>query len=416
MDSQKPIDLTLIKDLVSAYDFPSLNETQYRFQYTLDDISSLEIVLKSELVWRNNSEGIERLLQSFKNNILNSNYLIPVSSCTSGLFCAISYYIQKTQNKFVIVPAYTWHSVATSVINAGGIPIFWDVSFDSLKLSKAIPNFNKADVACVIISHLFGIPGISDECIKYLVDENINIIEDCAQCIKGVVGNKSVGQIGNVSVYSFNGSKHIPVGEGGIIVTNDKDIYKFCDNFIMNVYDSKSLSINRFNHGSSGWNFRLSAIQASLASSLMNRIESDYDCSCLFYKNINILLQNCHAIKIIDYNSSYYYLGFPVLVNNYHSKSINISTRDLVFGLLKYLGVEVSVWMSAPVPMTNKFIEFNRQHTFSIEAGLFSNALYLANNHIVFKEIKNLNQNHITTVEDILKKIGTVVDDHYDKT
>jgi len=122
----------------------------------------------------------------------------------------------------VIVPALTWIATAMAVRYVGGIPVFVDIDPDTLcmdpeKLEAAITAKTKA----VIPVHLFGSMADIDK-IKEITDKHdLFMIEDCAHMQGGVWNGRGVGSWGDVGSFSFQQSKTLSCGEGGICLTND---------------------------------------------------------------------------------------------------------------------------------------------------------------------------------------------------
>jgi dTDP-4-amino-4,6-dideoxygalactose transaminase len=150
---------------------------------------------------------------------------------------------------------------------------FFDIKPKTLKTNIAETLINNCEIGCCIISHLFGVPALEENDLRWLQTNKIPLIEDCAQSISGKTVSYTIGRAGAVSIYSFNGSKYIPAGEGGMIATDDEHLFNFCNNFLMTVDSPRIISIHRFNDASEGWNYRLGSISASLAASLINRVD-----------------------------------------------------------------------------------------------------------------------------------------------
>jgi perosamine synthetase len=125
----------------------------------------------------------------------------------------------------VIVSPYTMSACALAPLVYGAIPVFADVdeygSLDPDSISKLITPRTKA----ILLVHQFGIPADMDRIMSIAKENNIKIIEDCAQAHGAKYRDKFVGTIGDIGVYSLNVNKTIQAGEGGICVTNDPDLH-----------------------------------------------------------------------------------------------------------------------------------------------------------------------------------------------
>ena len=125
----------------------------------------------------------------------------------------------------VIVPGNTWVATAMAAVYLGAVPVFVDVEPDTLcldpeQIRKAITRKTKA----IIPVHLFGSMADMDKIMAISRKYGIPVIEDCAHAQGGVWAGKGVGTIGQVGSYSFQQSKTLSSGEGGICVTNDDEL------------------------------------------------------------------------------------------------------------------------------------------------------------------------------------------------
>lgn len=125
----------------------------------------------------------------------------------------------------VIVPGNTWLATAMAAVYLGAIPVFVDVEPDTLcldpeKVRKAITSKTKA----IIPVHLFGSMADMDKFMRISKEFNIPVIEDCAHAQGGVWDGKGLGSIGHVGSFSFQQSKTLSSGEGGICLTNSDEL------------------------------------------------------------------------------------------------------------------------------------------------------------------------------------------------
>ncbi|MCK5845734.1 MAG: DegT/DnrJ/EryC1/StrS family aminotransferase, partial [Victivallales bacterium] len=125
----------------------------------------------------------------------------------------------------VIVPGLTWMATAMAIMYVGATPVFVDIEPDTLcldpeKVRKAITTKTSA----VIPVHIYGSMADMDEMMAISEEYGVKIIEDCAHAHGGIWNGKGVGSIGHVGSFSFQESKTLASGEGGICLTNDEDL------------------------------------------------------------------------------------------------------------------------------------------------------------------------------------------------
>lgn len=126
----------------------------------------------------------------------------------------------------VIVPGYTFIATMSAVIYSKAVPILAEIdeslTVDPKDIEKKITKKTKA----IIPVHMLGNPCDMDSIIALAKKHNLFIIEDCAQAVGGSYKYKKLGSIGNMGAYSLNHMKVITSGDGGVIVTNNYELYE----------------------------------------------------------------------------------------------------------------------------------------------------------------------------------------------
>ena len=126
----------------------------------------------------------------------------------------------------VIVPPLTWVSDISSVLRAGMEPVFVDIDPDSLALdTKLILEAITPRTKAVFLTHVLGYNGLTDELLEGLKERNVLLIEDACESHGATHSGKKVGTFGWVSNFSFYYAHHMTTIEGGIISTNDPELY-----------------------------------------------------------------------------------------------------------------------------------------------------------------------------------------------
>lgn len=149
---------------------------------------------------------------------------LAVNSGTGALFTAMSA-LGIGPGAEVIVPAFMWVATVTAVVQSNAIPVLCEVdntfNIDPVDLEKKITERTKL-IAAV---HMAGAPCDMDAIMTVADKHGIPVLEDCAQCNGGSFKGRKVGTFGKVGIYSFQINKNVTAGEGGLIVTNDEDLY-----------------------------------------------------------------------------------------------------------------------------------------------------------------------------------------------
>lgn len=130
-------------------------------------------------------------------------------------------------NGDIIVPPLTWVSDISAVIRAGFNPVFVDIDMYSLAIdSKKLKSKITKETKAIFITHVLGINGINQEIIDIAKDFKIPIIEDVCESHGAKFNNQKCGSIGWVSNFSFYYAHHMTTIEGGMISTNDENLYE----------------------------------------------------------------------------------------------------------------------------------------------------------------------------------------------
>ena len=127
----------------------------------------------------------------------------------------------------VIVPSLTWISDISSVLQNGFTPIFVDTNPYSLAMeSKEVISKITDNTRAVFLTHAQGFDGLTDKLIDYLKLKNIPLIEDVCESHGATHNNKKAGSIGWISNFSFFYAHHMSTIEGGMVCTNDAEVYQ----------------------------------------------------------------------------------------------------------------------------------------------------------------------------------------------
>ena len=127
----------------------------------------------------------------------------------------------------VIVPAYSWSSSATCVLQHNAIPVFVDIDFETMnidvhKIEAAITPKTKA----ILVVHLHGLAVEMEPVLEIAKKHNLKVIEDACQAHGATYKGRKVGTWGDCAAFSFNQNKSLCSGEGGMFVTDDDAMLK----------------------------------------------------------------------------------------------------------------------------------------------------------------------------------------------
>lgn len=245
-----------------------------RILYTKPSITDLEVTYASDAAangWGADCYSyIDRFEELFK-EYLGVEYAIATSSCTGALHLGMAA-LGIGGGDEIIMADTNWIATASPVVNLGATPVFVDILEESWCLDP-----NKAEAAitpstkAIIAVHIYGNLCEMDRLLEIGDKYDIPVIEDAAEAIGSQFQTKRAGSMGVFGAFSFHGTKTLTTGEGGMFVTNDKEIY------------NKALTLS--NHGRArdqskqfwpeeiGFKYKMSNLQAAVGCAQIERVE-----------------------------------------------------------------------------------------------------------------------------------------------
>lgn len=172
----------------------------------------------------------------------------------------------------VIVPAYTWEGTVGPVLLLNAVPVFVDVDpdtycLDAKLIEKAITPKTKA----ILPVHLGMRFADMDEILRIAGKHNLKVVEDCAHVHGGMWKGKGAGSMGDLGAFSFQSSKLITCGEGGVVITNTLEYMELVQSYIN---AGRASLTDQFKRRIIGFNYRLGEFQAAVLGPQLNRLPS----------------------------------------------------------------------------------------------------------------------------------------------
>ena len=255
---------------------------------------------------------------------INIKYSLSVSNGTAALHLALlALHLKKSDE--IIVPTFTYISPVNAIKYIDSKVKFLDSNLDTwqIDIDQLEKNISKKTKA-IIVPHLYGQMCNLQKLKRICKNKKIYLIEDCAEAFGCYYKKKHLGTFGDISTFSFFGSKTITTGEGGMVCTNNKQ-------FAERIYKLKMVGVvkNRYYwHDIIGYNYRMTNIcaaiglgQLKIAKNILKKKINVFNNYKYFLRNINIRMN-----KELPHTKSSFWL-INIFVN---SKK----TRD---GLAKYL-------------------------------------------------------------------------------
>ncbi len=195
----------------------------------LIDIDRVLDELKS--VFESGWIGLGPKTKEFENKLseyIGAKYFVALNSATSGLHLALKC-LNLPKGSNVMTTSNTFVSTNHAILYEGLNPVFCDIekytgNIDAELIEKTLEE-NKISISAIIVVHIGGYSCDMDRINRVAKKYGIPIIEDCAHSFGAEYRGKKVGDTDNICVWSFQAVKNLPIGDGGAISTNNKDIY-----------------------------------------------------------------------------------------------------------------------------------------------------------------------------------------------
>ena len=240
-------------------------------------------VLDSEFRGSKNQGFTSRLERTFAAKF-NSNFAISFINGTATMHSALEAYGIGVGDE-VIVPALTMSATTFAVLQANATPIFADIDPNTFQISAtSIEKLITSKTKAIITVALYGLSPDMDSIMELAKKFDLKVIEDNAECFLGEYKGKLVGSIGDCSSFSFQSTKHLTSGEGGILLTKDHDFADRVRKVQCLGYASVGASESRVTkkdiqnpnysrHTTMGWNYRMPELCSAVALAQLENID-----------------------------------------------------------------------------------------------------------------------------------------------
>ena len=212
---------------------------------------------------------ITREFESLFAKYTTTKYAIATSSGTSALHAALLS-LNIGHGDAVLTTPFSFIATANSVLFCGARPLFCDI--DSMTFNISCEGIEKAlkknkKIKALLIVHLYGQPCDMDNITRLVKRHGIYLVEDCAQAQGAQYKGKKVGSFGDASIFSFYATKNMTTAEGGMIVTQNKNLERASRSIINHG------RMARYMHSRLGFNFRLTDIASSVGICQLQKLD-----------------------------------------------------------------------------------------------------------------------------------------------
>lgn len=170
----------------------------------------------------------------------------------------------------VIVPAYTFVATATAVLMVNAAPVFADIGDDTFTLDPAAAErVVTSRTKAIIPVHFAGQAADMGKILRLAERHKLRVIEDAAHGHGGAWNGRGLGSIGDAGAFSFQASKNMTAGEGGLIITSDEECARLCESYTSLGRKSQA---PWYEHFRLGWNYRMTEFQGAILLQQLRRL------------------------------------------------------------------------------------------------------------------------------------------------
>jgi 8-amino-3,8-dideoxy-alpha-D-manno-octulosonate transaminase len=172
----------------------------------------------------------------------------------------------------VIVPAFTYIATVEAVLFVGALPVFAEIDETLCLSAEGIKKVITPKTKGVCLVHMCGGMANMDEIMPVINENKLTLVEDAGQAFASSFKGTATGLFGKTGCYSFDFFKIATAGEGGVMVTNDENVYKLADSYADHGHDHIGSNRGMEQHPILGFNYRISELHAAIGAAQTRKV------------------------------------------------------------------------------------------------------------------------------------------------
>lgn len=200
----------------------------------------------------------------------------------------------------VVVPPFTFIATIEAILCAGAVPVFSEIDETLCLDPESIESVITSRTKAVLPVHMCGAMAHIEEILNFCDQKGLVLIEDACQSLGSTFNGKSLGTFGQMGCFSFDPVKTITCGEGGAVVTDDKELYTFADAHADHGHDHIGNDRGLEGHPILGTNFRISELNAAVGLAQLKKLDFILEKQRLHKKAIKDALAQFPEISFRD--------------------------------------------------------------------------------------------------------------------
>jgi 8-amino-3,8-dideoxy-alpha-D-manno-octulosonate transaminase len=235
-------------------------------------------------------------LETAITEVFGCKYAQLTSSGTSALTTAMAA-LGIGSGDEVIMPAFTFVASFEAVLSVGAVPVLVDID-ETLTLNpEAVRAAITSKTKCVMPVHMCGSMADLDALKQICREHGLILLEDACQSIGATYKGKSLGTIGDAGTFSFDFVKTITCAEGGVVMTNNKEVYIKSDGYTDHGHDHMGVDRGADLHPFIGYNYRISELHAAVGLAQIRKLDTLLSLQKKNYKALRAYLEQIPEIS-----------------------------------------------------------------------------------------------------------------------
>jgi len=291
----------------------------------------------------------------------------------------------------VVVPSYTFMATVTTVFYVNAIPIFADIDPETYTIDpRSVESVISERTKAILPVHISGRPADMDALLSIAEKNDLYILEDACQAWGSEWRGRRVGAIGDMGAFSFQSSKNITSGEGGMIVTNDDDLYvkawslHNCGRLLKGPW---------YEHHLPGGNYRMTEFQAAILLAQLERFDEQTEKRMRNARYLNSNLSKIDGIKPLKDDERITRNAYHLYIIRFNPEAFGGISKATFAEALQAEGIPVKVGYSRPLhkepyldyfrrcplscPYYGKSVDYSKVRLPATEKACYSEGLWL---------------------------------------
>ena len=351
--------------------------------------------------WIGTGPRVNQFENAFRDYI-GSKYAIALNSCTAALHLSMLVSGVSIGDEVITTPM-TFAATANAILHTGAKPIFVDVEKDSMNIDPTqIEKVISPKTKAILPVHFAGRPCNMDHIMEIAQKNNLLVIEDAAHAVEAKYKGKKIGNIGDMTCFSFYVTKNLVTGEGGMITTNNEEWSKKIKIRALHGMTSDARmryaneSYKHYQVIAPGFKYNMMDIQASLGIHQLKRLDKNFDRRKEIWNIYNKAFENLPVTTPSEEKDT---------VHGRHLYTLLLDLDNLKISRDEFLGEIVRENIGVGVHFISLHLQPYFKETFGLKKDDFPNSAFISERTVSIPFSAKLTENDVQDVINAITKV-----------